>query len=170
MARKSLQYGYFLLVGRSRQVRLSHTGTDSSPRQIPQFLVPPRVAGRCGLAGGACDHRPLSCTKITPRFSSAQAPYAPGRLLLLLQSNSPSPSFPPQGAKTCSFRCASSPAHDHYAGSWAGFRHTAPKHGSLLLAGTTDASPGPKRPRSGSQAVMRGFPAPVGVSSHAVAL
>lgn len=44
----------------------SHTATHSSPRQIPQSLVPPRVAGRCGPAGGACHPRPLSCTKINP--------------------------------------------------------------------------------------------------------
>ena len=44
----------------------SHTATHSSPRQIPQSLVPPRVAGRCGPAGDACHARPLSCFSFRP--------------------------------------------------------------------------------------------------------
>ena len=92
--------------------------------------------------------------KSTPRFSLAQAPY---------------PSFPPQVAKTCSFRCASSPAHDRCAGPWAGFRHTAETRRSLAC-GYTDASPASKRPHGGPQTVTRGFPAPAGGWTPADAL
>ena len=108
----------------------SRTATRSSPRQIPQSLVPPRVAGRCGPAGGRLR---------SPAF--------------ILRQNQP-PGSPLGAGKSLRYNLFSNS------------RHTSETRLSLAC-GYTDASPDPKRPHSGPQAVTRGFPALVGDSPHA---
>ena len=45
-------------------------------RKIPQVLVPPRVAGRCGPRGGTCDPRALSCTVFDRGSTSSRTAYS----------------------------------------------------------------------------------------------
>ena len=134
-----MQYGHFLSIG--------HLG--QCPVLPAQPLIHPRAKSR----------NPLSRPALRGGVARPGVLATPG----LYPALKPTPRF---SSAAHSFRCASSPAHDRCAGSWAGFRHTAEIRRSPAC-GYTDASPASKRPHSGPQAVTRGFPALAGVSPPA---